>query len=75
MELSNLLKSDIVCKFLPILDDLERAMLTINPNLVSKLTDEDRSMCRVDLSLKCTKLAMEAAKKEAENDEEGGELN
>ena len=45
-------------------DDLERAMLTINPNLVSKLTDEDRSMCRVDLSLKCTKLAMEAAKKE-----------
>ena len=46
-------------------DDLERAMLTINSNLVSKLTDEDRSMCRVDLSLKCTKLALEAAKKEA----------
>jgi hypothetical protein len=50
-------------------------MLTINSTLVSKLTDEDRSMCRVDLSLKCTKLALEAAKKEAENDEEDGVLS
>lgn len=56
-------------------DDLEKVMLKINPNLVSKLTDEDRSMCRVDLSLKCTKLALEAAKKEAENDEEDGALS
>jgi hypothetical protein len=51
-------------------DDLEKAIMKINPNYTSKLTNDDRNMCRIDLSIKCTKLALEAREKEQANGDE-----
>lgn len=40
-------------------DDMVREMKNINPNIKINLTKEDETMCQVDLSIECTKLAIE----------------
>lgn len=40
-------------------DDMVREMKNINPNIKINLTKEDEEICQVDLSIKCTKLAIE----------------
>lgn len=40
-------------------DDMVREMKNINPNIKINLTKEDETICQVDLSIECTKLAIE----------------
>lgn len=40
------------------IDDMEREILKLNPNFKSNLTDRDRNICSIDLSIECTKLAI-----------------
>lgn len=49
-------------------DDMERELLKLNPNFKSNLTDEDRNICSVDLSIECTKLAIQKNEDEKTDD-------
>lgn len=40
-------------------DDMVREMSKINPNIKINLTQEDENICQADLSIECTKLAIE----------------
>lgn len=40
-------------------DDLVDKMLSINPNVIIKLTNEDKNMCAIDLSVNCSRLALD----------------
>ena len=50
------------------IDDMERELLKLNPNFKSNLTDEDRNICSVDLSIECTKLAIQKNEDEKTDD-------
>ena len=46
----------------------ELSFILKNPNFKSNLTDKDRNICSVDLSIECTKLAIEQSENEKKDD-------